>query len=833
MSRYLCIHGHFYQPPRENAWLEDIEIQDSAYPYHDWNERITAECYSPNSAARILSGDNRIIDIVNNYSRISFNFGPTLLSWMEKKAPDVYAAILEADKLSQQQFSGHGAALAQVYNHMIMPLANERDKRSQVYWGIEDFRSRFGREPEGLWLPETAVDLETLEVLADFGIRFTILSPYQAARIRQIDSGEDPPDDRADAKDSAQAEDKAWESDVGWTNVTGGKVDPKRPYVCNLPSGRSIALFFYDGPISQEVGFGNLLANGEQFANRLMGGFAENGDDSQLVHIATDGETYGHHHRHGDMGLAYCLYHVESHDLVEVTIYGEYLEKHPPEYEVEIIEESSWSCVHGVERWRSDCGCQTGMHEGWTQEWRAPLRDALDWLRKNFTDIYEEKAAEYLNDPWKTRDEYIEVILNRDTEQVAAFLTRQADKSLGDEEMVHLLHLLEMQRHAMLMYTSCGWFFDEISGIETTQVIQYADRGIQLAQEITGQGGLEEGFRARLEEAPSNIGHIKNGADVYNRYIQPARLDMNRVGAHYAVSSLFKEYPEITRIYCYTTRNEAYDHTVSGKLRLSIGRVWVKSDVTWHEALISFAVMYLGEHILNGGVREYEGEEAYDTMHQEIKHSFMKSDISEVFNLLDTHFGTHHYTLWHLFKDEQRKVFDQILESSLERVDFSLRRIYEDEYPLMQAMREIQMPLPSALATSLEYILNVDMRKLLASDEIDLERLERLVVEIRKWDIGLDTETIPFVASQQVVAFMKKLAKTPENTEIMENLQRLLQQLQQLPVSLDFWEAQNIYFDIGKLLYEDMSKKAEENETAARWIRSFGELGEYLDVKFE
>ncbi|HKJ68071.1 MAG TPA: DUF3536 domain-containing protein, partial [bacterium] len=459
--------------------------------------------------------------------------------------------------------------------------------------------------------------------------------------------------------------------------------------------------------------------------------------------------------------------------------------------------------------------------------------DALNWLRENFTAIYEEEAAEYLADPWKTRDEYIEVILNRDPEQVDAFLKEQAGNNLSDDDMVRLLHLLEMQRHAMLMYTSCGWFFDEISGIETTQVIQYADRSIQLAQEITGNNGLEEGFRDRLAEAPSNVGHMKDGADVYNRYVKPARLDMNRVGAHYAVSSLFKEYPEITRIYCYTTRNEAYDHTISGKLRLSIGRVWVKSDVTWHEALISFAMMYLDEHIMNGGVREYQAEEAYDTMHQEIKRSFLKSDISEVFTLLDTHFGTHHYTLWHLFKDEQRKVFDEILESSLERVEFSLRRIYEDEYPLMQAMREIQMPLPPALTTSLEYILNVDMRKLLESEEIDLDRLENLVDEVRKWDIDLDTDTIPFVASQQVVALIEQLAKTPENIEIMQNLQRLLRQLQQLPVKLDFWEAQNIYFDIGKLLYEDMGEQAEEDETAANWVRNFSKLGDYLDVKFE
>jgi len=234
MDRYLCIHCHFYQPPRENPWLESIELQESAYPYHDWNERITAECYEPNAASRILTTDNRIIRIVNNYSRISFNVGPTLLSWMANRAPETYQAILDADRESQQRFSGHGSAIAQVYNHMIMPLANRRDKQTQVFWGIRDFESRFNRAPEGMWLAETAVDIETLEVLAANGIQFTILAPSQARHERRVTT-------------------------TKFKNVEGGKIDPTRPYVCNLPSGRSINLFFYDGPISRAVAFEGLL----------------------------------------------------------------------------------------------------------------------------------------------------------------------------------------------------------------------------------------------------------------------------------------------------------------------------------------------------------------------------------------------------------------------------------------------------------------------------------------------------------------------------------------------------------------------------------------------
>ncbi|HKP87794.1 MAG TPA: DUF3536 domain-containing protein, partial [Blastocatellia bacterium] len=399
MNRYVCIHGHFYQPPRENPWLEEVELQDSAYPYHDWNERITAECYAPNAASRILSADKKIVGIVNNYSKISFNFGPTLLSWMQRHTPDVHDAIIEADRESRRNFSGHGSAIAQVYNHMIMPLANARDKRTQVIWGITDFEHRFGRRPEGMWLAETAVDTETLEVLAEQEILFTILAPRQAGRVRRIGKR--------------------------WRDVSGSRVDPRMPYLCRLPSGKTINLFFYDGPISQDIAFGGLLASGETFASRLLGTFVADRQEPQLVHIATDGETYGHHHRFGEMALSYCLHHIESNDLAKLTVYGEYLEKFPPTHEVEIIENTSWSCAHGVARWGSNCGCNTGR-AGWSQEWRAPLRQALDWLRDELATVYEKTVSEHLRDPWQARNDYLNIILDRGLENVAAFFSRYA-----------------------------------------------------------------------------------------------------------------------------------------------------------------------------------------------------------------------------------------------------------------------------------------------------------------------------------------------------------------------------------------------------------------------
>ena len=482
LERYVCIHGHFYQPPRENAWLETIEMQDSAYPYHDWNERVTAECYAPNTASRILDNEGFITLIVNNYEKISFNFGPTLLAWMEANNPDTYKAILEADRRSLKTYSGHGSAIAQSYGHIIMPLATKRDKYTQVLWGLRDFEHRFNRTPEGMWLPETAVDIETLEIMAGMGIRFTILAPHQASRVRKKGSND-------------------------WNDVINGSIDPSQAYEIILPSGNRLDLFFYNGPISRNIAFENVLRSGDNLSQLLIESFSEEAERPQIIHVATDGETYGHHHRFGDMALAYALHDIETDNRAQITNYGEFLEKHPPDYYVEIIENTSWSCPHGVERWRNNCGCNAGRNPAWNQAWRAPLREALDWLRDTLAPSYEEKARQFLNDPWLARDEYINVILNRSSQNTSEFFQKHRSHELDKEETVTALKLLELQRHAMLMYTSCGWFFDELSGIETVQVIQYAGRAVQLADELLGNG-IEEDFLGRHEKARSNLDYL-------------------------------------------------------------------------------------------------------------------------------------------------------------------------------------------------------------------------------------------------------------------------------------------------------------------------------------
>lgn len=807
MQRYICIHGHFYQPPRENPWLEDIELQDSAYPYHDWNERISDECYAPNTAARLLDSEGWITRIVNNYAKISFNFGPTLLSWMEANAPDVYRAILEADRESTQNFSGHGSALSQAYNHMIMPLANRRDKYTQVIWGLRDFQHRFGRLPEGMWLPETAVDLETLDIMAEQGIRFTILAPHQARRVRKI---------------GARACDE----------VASGGIDPSTVYRLNLhASGRTINIFFYDAHISRAVAFEKLLDNGERFAHRLLDGFAAGRPWPQLVSIATDGETYGHHHRHGEMALAYALHYLETNKLAQLTNYGAYLEKHPPTHEVEIIENSSWSCLHGVERWRSNCGCNSGMHPGWSQAWRAPLRNALNWLRNTLAPQYEERARRFLKDPWEARNDYITVILDRSPENLQRFLGRHATRPLNAAEQVTVLKLLEMQRHAMLMYTSCGWFFDEISGIETVQVLQYAGRVIQLAQELFGNN-LESRFLEMLAQAKSNIPEHRDGAHTYEKFVKPAMLDLPKVGAHYAISSVFENYGDASRIYCYLVDRQDHRTLAAGKVKLAVGRAEVTSEITREAAHLSYAVVHLGDHNLNGGIRAYRDEEDYQEMAREITGAFEKADIPEVIRLLDQHFGDQTFSLKQLFRDQQRKILDLILASTLAEAEAEYRQVYERHAILMRFLKELGIPLPKALHTAAEFVLNTSLRRAFAAATPELEHITALLGEAAILDVPFDGAGLGYTLAKTVERLAERLLANPTDLSLLKQIAEVVGLARTLPFRVDVWKAQNVYYKLLQTLYPQMREKdAQGDADAPVWLARFTALGDELRVR--
>lgn len=803
-KKYVCIHGHFYQPPRENPWLNKVEIQESAYPFHDWNHRINAECYIRNTSSRVWNEEGRIESIMNNYGWMSYNIGPTLLAWMEIEAPETYEGILEADKESQQRFSGHGAALAQAYNHLIMPLANEADQETQVIWGIEDFKSRYNREPEGMWVGETAVNTSTLETMARHGIKFTILSPYQAKLVRKI-------------------------GEVEWEDATDAKVNTKRAYVCNLPSGNKISLFFYDGPASQAVAFEGLLNDGKSFAERLKGQF--NGDeDLQLVHIATDGESYGHHHNLGEMALSFCLNSIAQWEDTDLTIYGEFLEKFPPEFEAQIVEDSSWSCYHGVERWRSNCGCNTGGNEGWDQQWRKPLRETFDWVREKLIKVYEEEMKKYTAEPWEIRNRYIEVILNRDEEFVQQFIRKNFGEGLEQKDNVKILKLLEMQYHAMLMYTSCGWFFDEVTGIESMQDIFYAKRAVQLAEEVTGND-YESEFITFLEKIPSNLPQYDTVLKAYEKYVKPMALDMIRIGAHYAVSSLFEEFPEEVSLYNFTATVKTRHFYEAGKSKIIIGRTLFKSDITWETVDISYAVLHMGDHHLFGGVREYMGEESFDEMHSQVSKFFKKGNIYEIFNQLDACFGNHNYSFWHLFRDEQRSIMKLVVDNTLKTVDNSMQQIYENSYSLLQTFKEINMTVPNRLKLPVDMAVNNKLINELEADNFDVKRLKTLLDTANEINVNLDEITLNFLTDTKLNAQMKELRENPQNTKLLNNISQFITLGRDSALKLNDWEAQNIAFEIKNEYYDTYLEKSNSGDKDAEsWLRAFRELANHLNL---
>jgi hypothetical protein len=501
MPNALCIHGHFYQPPRFDPWLEAVLPEGSAAPEHDWNARITRECYAPLAWARRLDGRGRIDELVNCYAWMSFNFGPTLLRWMELHAPQTYARILDGDRQSLARL-GHGNALAQVYHHAIMPLATDLDKDLEVAWAVQDFRTRFGRDPEGMWLAETAVDLPTLSALARAGIGFTILAPRQAKAVR-ADGGE-------------------------FRTVTEDSLDTTRPYLVRLPEGKSINVYFYDGAVSRAVAFERLLASGENFWTRLTASLP-----GGLRHIATDGESYGHHFMFGEMALAYVIEQArQGRDGVAMTNYAAHLAAHPATEEALIHENTSWSCVHGVERWKTHCGCSDGGHPDWMQDWRRPLRRSLNYLKYYADEHYSRRGAALFGDPGPALREYGLTLAG--AEPLAGFLDRHCLPGLEASGRTDAARLLLMQRLSLAAFASCAWFFDEVTRIEPLNALTSARRVLDLLA-ATGGPDVEAGFVRVLAEAQSNIRDDWDGEAIWKTLVTPRRPSLAGL-AGYAAS---------------------------------------------------------------------------------------------------------------------------------------------------------------------------------------------------------------------------------------------------------------------------------------------------------
>ena len=882
-QHYICVHGHFYQPPRENPWLETVEVQESAAPYHDWNDRITAECYAPNGASRITNQQDEIVRIVNNYARMSFNFGPTLLSWLADNAPRTYRMIQDADRTSAERYSGHGSAVAQVYNHIIMPLASERDARTQIRWGIADFEHRFGRKPEGMWLAETAVSRKVLDLMAQEGIKYTVLAPSQCARVRRLSDAEiaaraeaarlDPTavqgkpimrrrttensselqaeivyrnrqisaalneataGDAASGRGSrirrAAATAAVEKNDAPWIETPTANVDPTHPYLVHLDEGRTINVFFYDGPGSRAIAFEGLLNSGEEFGRRLLGGLHTDkpADEPQLAHVATDGESYGHHHKHGEMALSYAMHWIEENKLAKLTNYGEFLAKFPPQWEAEVADDTSWSCSHGVERWRSNCGCNGGK-AGWNQQWRGPLRDALDLLRDQTAPMAEAVAEPLLKDLWAARDAYIHVMLDRTPESLDRFFADHATHKLSAIERIIVLELMELERHAQLMYTSCGWFFDEISGIETVQIIAYAGRVLQLAAKLFGEPGvaLEAEFLNLLSKAKSNVASIGDGAEVYRRYVIGSRVDLEHVGAHYAISSIFRSYPENGELFCFDLHRQTYEVFTSGRGRVALGRAQLRSRITEEKEDICFAVLHLGDQNLSAAVKRFtsEDEKSWNEFCEAARTSIGRANLPDLIRLIDRYFGNTLYSLTSLFSDEQHRILQSILNQTLSEVEGSLMKIYEEHATLLHFLSESGVPPPPALAITASFAINASLRKALEADTYDASAVTRLLRRAEADNVTLDAPLLSYTADKRMKRAMVKLesaAAEMQSHSVLADTLAIAESLATLPMEVNLWQAQNIW--------NDLLRRSDNAYWSPDWREGFRKLGRALNI---
>lgn len=812
-EKFLTIHGHFYQPPRENPWLEAIELQDSALPFHDWNERICKECYNPNSVSRIVDNKNQILDIVNNYQYMSFNFGPTLLSWMEEFAPLTYERIIKADIDSISEHSGHGNALAQVYNHMIMPLANAHDKETQVKWGIRDFEYRFGRKPEGIWLAETAVDDATLKVLVDNGIKFTILSPYQALKIRKTG-------------------DKEWQ-DVSW-----GNIDPARSYKYTLKSDskKSIALFFYDGAISKSVAFDELLKDGNRFIKRLKEGVSETRNYPQLVNIATDGESYGHHTKFGDMALSYVLKIKAEDEGFKITNYAEYLDKYESDYEVDIKQASSWSCFHGVGRWKEDCGCSTGGHPGWNQKWREPLRNALDYLRDGLAKVFEAEGPKYFNDnPWAIRNKYIDVILDRNYVTIRKFQKENFKPDLTEEQKVKGMELLEIQRQAMLMYTSCGWFFSEISGIETVQIMKYAARAMQLVARFTNED-FETHFKDILSQAKSNIAEFGTGKDIYERFVKPSVVTAKQIACLWAISSLYQDFEDEEDVYCYTVKRHSYQKVQKGSSNFLVGHIEISSKVTLQKADLMFALMQYAGGDFHCAIKEFSNDAEFNELQATLIKTFALNPITEIIRTLDEKFGKEYFTLKDIFIEERKKILQILLKDQLEKFGNTYKEMYDQGKGSIYHMQNLGLEIPKEFKISAEYALSHRYNDLLASsdgfvEEPIVQQIKDINYEAKRMNIAIDKTPSNKNFAKRIITNLNRLTKSFEIQQA-DTIIELFEMIEKLDLQIDISEAQNIYYN---KIYHRIGDILENNEKEPRdkdikFIKLLLNIGEKLNI---
>ena len=776
MKTKVCIHGHFYQPPRENPWLGVVEKEESASPYHDWNERIHEECYSQNAWSRILNSEKKISLLLNNYASMSFNIGPTLFNWIEKKDPETYEAILQADRDAMQKFSGHGSAIAQVYNHIIMPLANRRDKQTQVEWGIQDFIYRFKRYPEGIWLAETAVDIETLEVLAENEIQFTILAPHQAGKILQ--QGE-------------------------WKITESHQIDTGKAWLCRLPSGKKIHLFFYNGGLSHAVGFGKLLNDGKAFADRLI-----QSGSSGLVNIAVDGETFGHHHRFGDMALAYCISQINTSSEADLTVYGEFLEQCSQIQEVEIRENTSWSCAHGIERWRSHCGCNSGKQPDWNQLWRTPLRDSLDWLRDEINLHIDNLGIENF---WQARNRYISVILSgKDEKEISRFV----ESLQGNFSTSQLVSLFELQKYMMMMYTSCGWFFDDIAGLETRLVLRFAIRAIQIAEPLLGIS-IEQQFVARLSAAKSNMPDFVNGSDLLEQQIIPEKSDLLRVNAYFAILLLFENSLDTVEKFHFAILDyHSLRKEQGGRIYLS-GKMKIRDLTTREISSVVFCVSSDDSYDVWVYLQEQPKEASdYAAILEQLPQTNSSGYLEKKFR--------YKYSIQHLFRDKQYEITCRILQKAVTELEQTQNRIFAKNYRTIQYFYRSRLTIPKPLLDVIENTMTEKIVSIFREEKVNVLRLKKHLARAKKFMVVLNQEAIEIEASKKIHSMLREIANGMDND--FQTILHILGILSESSLELDVYKVQNLYYKIWK---KNIPFAANENQTGDL-PEEFHEIGRML-----
>ncbi|MBM4412824.1 MAG: DUF3536 domain-containing protein, partial [Chloroflexi bacterium] len=776
-----------------NPWIDAIDPQPSAAPYNDWNARIAAECYAPNTAARILDARGRIQHIVNNYAWMSFNVGPTLMRWLAQHDRATYHGIIAADHEGRQRFGGHGPAIAQVYGHLIMPLATPRDRRTQVAWGVADFVHHYGRQPEGMWLAEAAVCTDSLEALAEYGIKYTILAPHQAGAVRMIGTDE-------------------------WHEVDGQSVDTTMPYLVQLPSGRQIAIFFYNGGVSQAIAFQGMLQRGESLAQALLTGL-DDGVQPRLAHVATDGETYGHHHRHGEMALAYAIHHIHTNHLARITVYGEYLELHPPTHHVRIVEQSSWSCAHGVERWRSDCGCHSGGEPGWNQAWRGPLRTALDWARESIDRQWEQHVARYFARPWQARDAYIAIINAPSDTNIDQFL-----RTYGrTKERWPALGLLELQRQLMQSFTSCAWFFNDVAGIETVQVLRYAARMIQLAEQVMGLD-LEEGFHEQLERVVSNTG--VTAAQLYAEQVKPHVLSLADVCAHDALTAVFGSKPD-DMLYLHQVHREAQQQWKLDDMAIAVGVSQVMSVLTGEQQRFVYGVVFAGAQVLAGGVRP--APERYQRLLHNVSRAVTAHQREEVERVMIAELGQFEYSLRSIFRPEQRGIMRTMLTSVMTRVQQQYHDMYHEHASVMRFLDHMGMTLPRELQVAAAMALQADIRAALTAAVPATATVIEVVQSAQQSGVVLDKTVIAYEVSRALQRVSARLVESPCHIDFITIALDLVQIA--TPYDVDLWMVQNNYNVVWQRDYHAMVASAERGHpVSATWVTAFRELGVRLNM---